>query len=63
MEKHEVSLFGYYVQAALVAARMGIGLDYAFRRYVKPAMPQDGGLMPFTHEEAKELLGEREPAQ
>lgn len=49
------SLFGYYVQAALIAAQMQIGLDYAFKRYVKPEMPSEG-LLTFTHEEAEALV-------
>lgn len=50
------SLFGYYVQAAAVAARMGIGLDYAFRQYVKPHMKDDCDVIPFTQEEYRTLF-------
>jgi hypothetical protein len=49
------SLFGYYVSAALIAARMGISLDYAFKKYVKPTMP-DEDIELFTQEEARELF-------
>lgn len=34
------SLFDYHVQAAVVAARLGISLSYAFDRYIKPTMPK-----------------------
>lgn len=37
---NELSLFDYYIQAAAVAVRMGIGLEYAFKTYVKPHMPE-----------------------
>ena len=33
------SMFDYHVQAAVVAARLGISLSYAFDRYIKPTMP------------------------
>lgn len=57
--KEEVSLFGYYVQAANVAARLGIGLAYAFDRYVKPTMPKDGSIRPYTEREFEEIYGEQ----
>jgi len=48
------SLFSYYVRAAFIAARMGVSLEYAFRTYVKPGMPQDK-IKPFTAKELSEL--------
>ncbi len=55
--KEEVSLFGYYVRAANVAARLGIGLGYAFDKYVKPTMPKGGEIKPYTKEEWSEIYG------
>lgn len=49
--EEEVSLFGYYVRAANVAAGLGIGLGYAFDKYVKPTMPKDRPIRPYTREE------------
>jgi hypothetical protein len=38
-DKVDASLLDYYIKAAVVAIRLGIGLQYAFDRYVKPHMP------------------------
>jgi hypothetical protein len=53
-KKIKKSMFGHYVTAALIAARMGISIGYAFERYVKPNM-QKGPIRSFTPEEASEL--------
>lgn len=45
------SLFSYYIQAAYLACRFGVGLDYAFRRYVKPTMISDAPIRPFSRDE------------
>ncbi len=55
--KEEVSLFGYYVRAANVAARLGIGLGYAFDKYVKPTMPKGVDLKVYTSEEWAAIYG------
>lgn len=55
--KEEVSLFGYYVRAANVAARMGISLGYAFDKYVKPTMPNGGDIKVYTSEERDAIYG------
>lgn len=47
----EVSMFGYYVAAARVAAALNIGLGYAFEKYVKPKIPADRDIPQFTPEE------------
>lgn len=54
VEAEEKSIFGYYVTAALIAVRMGISLDYAFKRYVKHLVPAN--VKPFTEAE-RETLG------
>lgn len=53
----EVSLFGYYVRAANLAARLGIGLGYAFDKYVKPTMPKVGEIKTYTSEEWAAIFG------
>lgn len=45
------SLFGFYVRAAVIAVKLNIGLEYAFRRYVKPSIIEDATLRSFTDEE------------
>lgn len=45
------SLFGFYVRAAVIAVKLNIGLEYAYRRYVKPSIIEDATLRPFTDEE------------
>lgn len=47
----ELSLFDYYIQAAAIAVKMGIGLDYAFKTYVKPHMPDK--VPTLTHRQAE----------
>lgn len=56
----EVSLFGYYVRAANVAASMGIGLGYAFDRYIKPTMPTGEMIKTYTRQEYAEIFGSRD---
>jgi hypothetical protein len=51
------SLFAYYVQAAKVAAFLGVGLGHAFNQYVKPHIIMDAKLVPFTDEEREALFG------
>lgn len=57
-EFEQPSLFGFYVRAAMIAAKMGIGLEYAFRRYVKPSIIEDATLMAFTSDEYKACFPE-----
>jgi hypothetical protein len=45
------SLFSFYVRAAVIAVKLNIGLEYAYRRYVKPSIIEDASLVPFTDEE------------
>lgn len=52
------SLFGFYVRAAMIAAKLGIGLEYAFRRYVKPSIIEDASLMAFTSDEYRACFPE-----
>jgi hypothetical protein len=54
-EKSRTSLLDYYVTAAIIAVKMNIGLDYAFRRYVKPTMPHDGSVQAYRPEQAEML--------
>jgi hypothetical protein len=49
----EKSLLDYYVIAAVIAVENGIGLQYAFDRYVKPKMPND--VKPYTPDQAKQF--------
>lgn len=50
-ECEQPSLFSFYVRAAMIAAKLNIGLEYAYRRYVKPSIIEDATLRPFTDEE------------
>lgn len=55
---HQPSLFGFYVRASMIAAKLGIGLEYAFRRYVKPSILEDASLMAFTSDEYRACFPE-----
>lgn len=50
-ECEQPSLFSFYVRAAMIAAKLNIGLEYAYRRYVKPSIIEDASLRSFTSEE------------
>lgn len=54
-KKSQTSLFGYYCVAAKVAVGLGIGLEYAFKRYVEPTIPKDVVVPGFTPEESAVL--------
>lgn len=56
-KQSETSLFGYYCIAAKVAVAMGIGLEYAFKRYVEPTIPKDADVPGFTEEESAIAYG------
>ncbi len=50
-KKSSKSLLDYYVTAAIIAVKLDVGIEYAFRKYVKPHMPTDGGIQPFSLEQ------------
>jgi hypothetical protein len=52
-----LSLLDYYYKAARVAATMGVGLDYAFKRYVKPHMPPENEIDVMTQAQANQIVG------
>jgi hypothetical protein len=52
-----LSLLDYYYKAARVAATMGVGLDYAFKRYVKPHMPPESEIDVMTQAQANQIVG------
>ena len=52
------SVFGYYVRAAAIAVQLGIGIGYAFKRYVEPEMVSENACRPapFTLAELETLF-------
>jgi hypothetical protein len=54
-KEEEKSLLDYYITAAIIAAKMDIGLEYAYRQYVKPTMPPRGGIASMRAEHIRML--------